>query len=314
MGFIKNMPKSKKSMFRIPPQSGQKKDAIIRVVKQIPCPFPELCWKISISISRQWRIPDISGEQYQHGDLLYHKNFKQACLVRDKFRCRVCGAQTKLQCHHIRPRAKGGTDKLSNLMTLCDVCHDRHHKEGLKLPKQKSSFYMSAAHVQQGKHYLQRELSKTAQLSTTFGYITGHHRNRAEIEKSHVNDAVVIADKNAIPFDGYIKTNHVQYRKRSLHESTARKGRKSPNRTQKRNNKNVFTLKGFTRGIRYSTRDVSVLSPVLPAVHPADHRYSWGIYQKSGKKYTQVNLREVRKIHGNRSTVRYYGNSSPTES
>ncbi|WP_246293800.1 HNH endonuclease [Desulfobacter latus] len=113
-------------------------------------------------------------KQYQHGDLLYHKNFKQACLVRDKFRCRVCGAETKLQCHHIRPRAKGGTDKLSSLMTLCDVCHDRHHKEGLELPKQKSSFYMSAAHVEQGKHYLQKGLSKAAQLYTTFGYITGH--------------------------------------------------------------------------------------------------------------------------------------------
>jgi len=81
--------------------------------------------------------PDISGDQYQHGDLFYHKNFKQACLVRDKFKCRVCKAQSNLQCHHVKPRSKGGTDKLSNLMTLCKDCHDRHHKEGLKLPRQK---------------------------------------------------------------------------------------------------------------------------------------------------------------------------------
>jgi len=39
----------------------------------------------------------------------------------------------------------------------------------------------------------------------------------------------------------------VQSRKRNLDEATARKGRKRPNRTQKRNNKNVFTLKGLTR-------------------------------------------------------------------
>ncbi|MFK5952290.1 MAG: HNH endonuclease, partial [Desulfobacterium sp.] len=31
----------------------------------------------------------------------------------------------------MRPRSKGGTDKLSNLMTLCEACHDQHHKEGL---------------------------------------------------------------------------------------------------------------------------------------------------------------------------------------
>jgi len=40
-----------------------------------------------------------------------------------------------------------------------------------------------------------------------------------------------------------------------------------------------------------------------------------GKYIKNpGKKYTQVNLREVRKIHGNRSTVSDYANSSPSES
>jgi len=99
--------------------------------------------------------PDISGDQYQHGDLLYHKNFKQTCLVRDK---------------------------LSNLMTLCAACHDKHHKEGLKLPRQKSFFYISAAHVQQGKNYLQKELSQIASLTTTFGYITGHYRNKAGID------------------------------------------------------------------------------------------------------------------------------------
>ena len=34
-------------------------------------------------------------------------------------------------------------------------------------------------------------------------------------------------------------------KKRSLHEATARKGRKEPNRTQKRNNKNTPYYKGF---------------------------------------------------------------------
>jgi len=27
----------------------------------------------------------------------------------------------------IKPKSKGGTDKLSNLMTLCKNCHDQHH-------------------------------------------------------------------------------------------------------------------------------------------------------------------------------------------
>lgn len=305
----------KKSMFRISPSIKAKKEAIVRVVKQIPLPISKIILEDVYFDFQAMEDPDISGEQYQHGDLLYHKNFKQACLVRDKFTCRVCGAQTKLQCHHIRPRAKGGTDKLSNLMTLCDGCHDRYHKEGLQLPKQKSCFYMSAAHVQQGKHYLQRELSKTAPLSTTFGYITSHRRNRAGIEKSHVNDAVVIADKNAFPFDGYIKTNHVQSRKRNLHEATARKGRKNQNRTQKLNNKNVFTLKGFTRWdtVQYKGR-VGFISGFTGGSSCRIIDIHGEYIKNPEKKYTQVNLGEVRKIHENRSTVRYYSNSSPTES
>jgi len=303
-GVHQKYAKIKKSVFRIPPSIKAKKDAIIRVVKQIPLPISRIVLEDLYFDFQAMENPDISGEQYQHGDLLYHKNFKQACLVRDKFRCRVCGAQTKLQCHHIRPRAKGGTDKLSNLMTLCDLCHDRHHKEGLKLPKQKSSFYMSAAHVQQGKHYLQAKLSRIAPLRTTFGYITSHFRNNAGIEKSHVNDAVIIADKQASPLDRQIQTKHVQSRKRSLHEATARKGRKTPNRTQKRNNKNVFTLKGFNRWdtVQYKGR-VGFISGFTgsSSCYIVDIK---GNYIKNPMRtYKQVDLREISLICKNQTII-----------
>jgi hypothetical protein len=107
----------------------------------------------------------------------------------------------------------------------------------------------------------------------------------------------------------------VQYRKRSLHESTARKGRKSPNRTQKRNNKNVFTLKGFTRWdtVQYKGR-VGFISGFTGSSSCRIIDIHGEYIKNPEKKYTQVNLSEVRKIHGNRSTVRYYANSSPTES
>ncbi|WP_343054599.1 HNH endonuclease [Desulfobacter latus] len=56
------------------------------------------------------------------------------CLVLDQFKCRVCGAKSKLQCHHIKPRAGGGTDKLSNLMTL----HEATARKGRKTPNRSS--------------------------------------------------------------------------------------------------------------------------------------------------------------------------------
>jgi len=293
-----------KTTFRLPPSIKAKKQTIIRMVKQMPLPISQIRLEDVYFDFQAMENSDISGDQYQHGDLLYHKNFKQACLVRDKFKCRVCEAQSHLQCHHIKPRSKDGTDKLSNLMTLCEACHDQHHKEGLKLPRQKSSFYISAAHVQQGKNYLQKELSQIAPLSLTFGYITGHYRNKAGIEKSHVNDAVIIADKQATPVNLQITTRHVQARKRSLHEATARKGRKTPNQTQKRSNKNVFTLKGFRRwdSVKYKgkTGFISGFSG-SSACRIVDMQ---GNYIKNpAKKYTQVNLREVRLICRNQTTI-----------
>lgn len=52
---------------------------------------------------------------------LRHEVFK-----RDGYRCRECGAtnkQTRLHIDHIIPVAKGGTNDLSNLQTLCEECN-----------------------------------------------------------------------------------------------------------------------------------------------------------------------------------------------
>ena len=52
-----------------------------------------------------------------------------AVLKRDRFRCRACGrspasdAGVELQVDHIRPIARGGSDALANLQTLCKQCN-----------------------------------------------------------------------------------------------------------------------------------------------------------------------------------------------
>ncbi len=49
-------------------------------------------------------------------------------LKRDRFRCRACGRSpasdpgVELHVDHIRPIARGGTDALANLQTLCKQC------------------------------------------------------------------------------------------------------------------------------------------------------------------------------------------------
>lgn len=51
---------------------------------------------------------------------------KRQVAVRDKHRCQRCydRVTSGATAHHILPRAEGGGNQLSNLVWLCDPCHD----------------------------------------------------------------------------------------------------------------------------------------------------------------------------------------------
>lgn len=54
------------------------------------------------------------------------RKLRHQVFQRDGYRCRECGAtnkQTRLHVDHIVPVAKGGTNDLSNLQTLCEACN-----------------------------------------------------------------------------------------------------------------------------------------------------------------------------------------------
>ena len=58
---------------------------------------------------------------------LRHEVFK-----RDGYRCRECGAskdETSLEIDHILPVAKGGTNDIDNLQTLCKECNRMKHTD-----------------------------------------------------------------------------------------------------------------------------------------------------------------------------------------
>lgn len=64
------------------------------------------------------------------------------CLIRDNFSCQECGvtgiyinkhnmpipSNKGLEIHHILPISLGGTDQVTNLITLCHDCHRSKHK------------------------------------------------------------------------------------------------------------------------------------------------------------------------------------------
>jgi hypothetical protein len=68
---------------------------------------------------------------------------------RDGGRCRVpgCRSARALECHHIEPRAHGGSHEAENLISLCSSCHTAHHEGRLTIRGTASALEVIRSHV-----------------------------------------------------------------------------------------------------------------------------------------------------------------------
>jgi len=182
----------------IPPSIKQKKDSIIRVVN-------DLKKRINITecVVEQGRFDTSSmakgykliGREYQKSD--YEGNtWRQKVLWRDNYKCQYCGATENLQVHHIIYKSKGGSNSISNGITLCKTCHSNLHKGLFSLtikPKQ----FKYPAYLQQGKWYLFNELKKLfSKVNVCYGWMTAKARKTLGLEKDHHYDASAMIGAN----------------------------------------------------------------------------------------------------------------------
>ena len=141
--------------------------------------------------------PGISGKEYQQGEQHGYWNLREYILHRDNHQCQNPDCKNKakapvLQVHHIGFWKDDYTDRPGNLITLCDKCHrSENHKQGKLLwgwqPKVKpfrAETFMST---------VRWKMVNTLECEHTYGYITKTRRIELKIEKSHANDAFVIA-------------------------------------------------------------------------------------------------------------------------
>jgi hypothetical protein len=58
------------------------------------------------------------------------KKISRACFERDKFKCCICESNKKIHAHHLNSWKHFPDDRfdITNLITLCDVCHKKYHK------------------------------------------------------------------------------------------------------------------------------------------------------------------------------------------
>ncbi|HDL15118.1 MAG TPA: HNH endonuclease, partial [Euryarchaeota archaeon] len=117
-------------------------------------------------------------------------------LEKWKHKCAYCGKNNlPLEIEHIIPKIRGGTNRVSNLTIACHKCNQKKgdktaaefgYPEIQKKAKQtlKATAFMNI---------VRWRLVNTLECGWTYGYITKHDRIKLGMEKSHVNDAFVIA-------------------------------------------------------------------------------------------------------------------------
>ena len=238
----------------LPPSVSQKVTHNINWINRYLNALPKLSLHIEIGKFDMAKMinPNISGKEYQQGSLYNWNNVKYYVLARDNYTCQVCHKKhKKLNVHHIIYRSKGGSDRPSNLITVCEDCHTtKNHQPGGILykwyqeKKQVTKSYSGANFM----NILRKRIAKAfPDAHFQYGYQTVVERKSLNLPKGHFTDAISISGLK------YIKSmpnqiNMIQqfrHNKRSLQEAIPRKGRKTPNRLAKRNWKNTRQSHGF---------------------------------------------------------------------
>lgn len=180
---------------RLAPSVQWKVDAHIRLVEMFSklMPISKLVLETGTFDPHKLKNPNITNEQYQKGVQYGFENVRAYILARDGYKCQCgkSGCSKELQVHHIKFKSNGGSDNPDNLITLCSKHHDQLHKGKLVLENVKRYKDLKSATTM--NIIRKRILERFPLAIETFGYVTKANRHKYNIEKSHSNDAFVIA-------------------------------------------------------------------------------------------------------------------------
>lgn len=161
------------------------------------------------------------GTDYQYGEQYGFDDLRNAVFSRDDYTCVVCGRSIKdhaiFHSHHLIFRSNGGTNRMRNLVTVCEKCHTpANHKPGGTLWKMQDTYKVRSF---KGESYMtsvrwqlyERIKAKhpDVNIHITYGSTTKERRRKLHISKSHINDAYVMGQ-----FRPRHRTQHVLYTKK----------------------------------------------------------------------------------------------------
>lgn len=178
----------------LPPSTQRRYDTHLKLIHLLRSlmPISRVVIEVANFDIQKLEDPNISGVDYQKGDMYGYQNMRSYLMTREKGCCQFCKKELKnsnsLHIHHIIERANGGSDRAKNLAILHKSCHEKLHEKGLKLNPNKSykqSAYMSITH--------KKFINDIPGIEVTYGYKTFVDRVSLSLEKTHYTDAFVIA-------------------------------------------------------------------------------------------------------------------------
>lgn len=149
--------------------------------------------------------PNIQGEEYQQGTLQGYET-REYLLEKWGRQCAYCGVRdVPLQIEHIHPRAKGGSNSITNLTLSCEKCNTKKGTKDIKdfLKKDPSKLtkilaqakrpLADAAAVNTTRWALLQALKSTGlPVETGSGGLTKFNRSQQMLEKTHWLDAACV--------------------------------------------------------------------------------------------------------------------------
>jgi 5-methylcytosine-specific restriction endonuclease McrA len=154
---------------------------------------------------QQLENPEISGIEYQQGELAGYE-VREYLLNKWDRKCAYCGVENvPLQVEHIKPKVKGGTNRISNLCLACEKCNIKKGTQDIekflakkpellkKILSQAKRPLLDAAAVNSTRWALFNTLKNVGlPVTTGSGGLTKFNRTRLNLPKTHWVDAMCV--------------------------------------------------------------------------------------------------------------------------
>ena len=214
---------------------------VVRNVYKI-LPVSKIIVEVASFDIQKIKNPSISGTDYQQGEQIDFWNIREYVLFRDGHQCHgKKGCKNKiLNVHHLESRKVGG-DSPSNLITLCEECHNDYHKGKLELNIKRGQKFKDATFMGIMRWSFYNRLKELYPIvSLTYGYITKNTRISNSLPKEHRIDALCISGNLMVKrLDYFYFSKKVRCHNRQIHKANILKG------DVKKLNQAQFEVKGF---------------------------------------------------------------------